>query len=367
MKKALLSLIILFLASTASFAQKQTKKEQAEELKKNAIEKMDKGELDESIKLLEQAKKLDKKNSTYDYEIAYATYRKKDYKTAISIAEKILKAEDAEPEYYRLLGNSYDMTGNPDKAIEMYMEGIKMFPKSSGKFYAEAGTVEYGREKYDEAIAFWEKGIKADPYYASNYYRLANIFSMTDENIWTLLYGEMFMNLEMNTSRTEEISKLLYDTYKKTFIAKSETEGDFFLTKNTTVYVNPEDDPATAAGLLNFELTYLTAYATGGGFLEGVDIKSVYETKKQLLSFWADKKFDKPYANKLIDFEQKMISDNVYEAYVYWLLSVGNPNEFDSWYSQNKNKFNSLVAWVKENKIDLKPEYKYARTDYLQH
>lgn len=366
MKKLFIITTLALAFSTTAFAQKKSKKEQAQELAKTAIEKMDNNELDESIELLKKAKKLDKKDTNYDYEIAYALYKKGNYAESIKILEKIIKDENAHIEYYRLLGNSYDMSGQTDKAIEYYKQGIAKFPEKAGRFYTESGAAEYGRKEYDKAISYWEKGIKAEPYYASNYYKLCSIFSMTDENIWTIFYGELFMNLEMNTARTEEISKLLYDTYQKTYIAKSETEGEFFMTKNTTVYVDPDED-IKDKNLLNFELTYLTAYATNGGFPKGITIQSLYETKKHLHSFWSEKGFDKQYPNKLLDLEKKMINDNVYEAYVYWLLSEGNIEEFTKWNNMNVGKFESLVAWVKENEIDLKPEYKYSRTDYLQH
>lgn len=366
MKTTFLYTVFAILIGFSSEAQKQSKTEQAQELKKTAIEKMDNGQLDESIALLKKAKKLDNKDTTFDYEIAYANYKKENYKEAIEILEKIVIDINAHVEYYRLLGNAYDMDGQPDRAIAYYGQGMIRFPEQAGRFYSESGAVELGRKNYDKAISYWEKGIKAEPYYSSNYYRLCNIYAMTDENIWTLFYGEMFMNLEMNTARTEEISKLLYDTYKKTYVSKSDTEGEFLLTKNTTVYVDP-NEKIDNKNILNFELTYLTAYSASGDFLKGITIKNIYNTKKNLNSFWNEKGFNKQFPNKLLDFENKMIADNVFEAYVYWMLSEGNNQEFLIWIEKNKDKFQSLVAWVKQNEIDLKPEYKYSRPDYLQH
>lgn len=50
-----------------------------------AIKLMDNGKFDESIKLLEEAQKLDPKKFDYPYEIAYAHYIQEDYKGAIKI------------------------------------------------------------------------------------------------------------------------------------------------------------------------------------------------------------------------------------------------------------------------------------------
>lgn len=364
MKNIISTILVTITFCTGALAQKQSKEDKAKELAKTAIVKMDNGELDESIKLLEEAQKLDKKNSTYPYEIAYATYKKGDYQKSIKILERIIYNNDSEDEFYRLLGNAYDSAGNSNKALEIYSEGIKKFPQKTGKFYSESGLVQYNQKNFNEAIEFWEKGIKEEPNYASNYYWLTTIFSLTDENIWTLFYGEMFMNLELNTERTDIISKLLYDTYQKIYVAKSETEGEFFMTKNTTVYINNEKDNLKQ---LNFELTYLTAYAAEANFTKGITIQSIYQAKKGFLSFWYDiKNFNAEFPNSLLDFEKKMKDDDVLEAYTYWLLSKGNSKEFENWYFENKDKFEKFADWIKNNEMNLKKDNKYSRPDYNQ-
>ena len=94
----------------------------------------------------------------------------------------------------------------------------------------ESGSIKYYNKEYNEAIAFWEDGINANPNCASNYYRLSKVFSLTEERIGTLIYGEYFILLEPNTQRTKEISKLLYENYEKSYEIKTDSTGDFHLT-----------------------------------------------------------------------------------------------------------------------------------------
>ena len=95
-----------------------------------AIELMDNGDYKKSLSLLEEAKSLDPGNVDYPYEMAYAYYAKGDYKKAASILEGLKSHEDATDLFFQLLGNSYDMMGKADKAIDAYDQGLKKFPKS---------------------------------------------------------------------------------------------------------------------------------------------------------------------------------------------------------------------------------------------
>lgn len=67
-------------------------------------------------------------------------------------------------------------------------------------------------EDYDRAVSYYEKGVYVEPAYSSNYYRLAQLFLSSKDKFWGLIYGEIFMNLERNSQRTEEMSKWLFNT-----------------------------------------------------------------------------------------------------------------------------------------------------------
>jgi tetratricopeptide (TPR) repeat protein len=148
----------------------QTNKELALAKKRKAIELMDNGSPDESIILLEEAKKLDPDTYLYDYEIGYAYTDKKDYPKALEIYKKVIKYKDANDQCYQMLGNSYDYNNDPKSALKTYDKGLKKFP-NSGRLYLEKGNVYLNQKKFNEALPFYEQGIKIDPTFPSNYYR----------------------------------------------------------------------------------------------------------------------------------------------------------------------------------------------------
>lgn len=117
--------IVLILAGHFSFGQSNEEKAYAKGME--AIKLMDNGEVDKSFKLLKEAKKLDPKNIDYPYEIAYAQYLKKEFKAAAKTLEPLTHHNDVNDRVYQLLGNSYSMNGQREKAIETYEKVLKLF------------------------------------------------------------------------------------------------------------------------------------------------------------------------------------------------------------------------------------------------
>ena len=359
-------LTILFLL-IGNFAIGQNDKEKALELGRNAIRIMDEGKLDESIDLLQQAQKLDPERMDYPYELAYANYRKEDYQKVIEILNTITEHKNVTDVVYQLLGNAYDLTGKPELALETYQKGMVKFP-NSGKFHLESGIIKYNNKEYNEAIAFWEDGIKANPNYSSNYYRLSKLFSLTEERIWTLLYGEYFMLLEPNTKRTEEMSKLLYENYQKSYEVKTDSTGQFHLTKKgfQIVVEDKKDIKKLKKGVLPFEGTYATAFAFSAiNFQDTINIASIYDARKNFLNFWFnEKKFNKDYPNKLLEYQKEIQNQGFFKGYTYWILSQGNPNEYQEWYSENEQDFTDFANWFNENRIEISKKDFNSRKDY---
>jgi tetratricopeptide (TPR) repeat protein len=354
-------LLITFISATA-----QSDKEKAVELGRDAIKVMDEGNLDLSIEMLQQARKLDPKTMDYPYEIAFAYYQKQDYKKSLEFSRPLIKHKNVTDRVFQLIGNTYDMMGDPDKSLDVYEQGIKKFPHS-GALYLESGVVLRANNKIDEAVGFWERGIKADPNHSSNYYWLCKTFADSEEKIWALLYGELFMSLEYNSKRTSEISALLYKTYQKIYVATSDSTGKYDLTKKGfTITVSSKSDFKNIAktGFLPFEGNFTMVFTTCAlNFNQGIDLKSIHDARICFLKSWFEKHAAN-FPNVVLDFEKRMNDAGVFEAFNYWLLSQGNYEQFEHWREQNPGKFDALAKWIKENPIALEAKDKYSRLDY---
>lgn len=362
--KTKLFYFFIFLSISVA-AQTNDDVDKALEIAQKAIALMDEGDIDQSIKLLRKAEKLDPARIDYPYELAYAFYLKKDYDESIKVSSRILSHKNVIDRVYQLLGNTYDEIGNPNKAIETYEAGLKIFP-NSGKLHLEAGVVENSRDNYNKAIQYWESGIKAEPNYSSNYYWLAKTFSRTDERIWALLYGEMFIDLELGSKRTKEISKLLYDNYKKSYVVLSDSTGEFQLTKKGfEITLNSKKDLKEVKKKgLPFAGTFATVYSYSAlGFQDGINLKSIYVTRLNFVNNWFQK-HHKNYPNKLLDYQKQMLDAGVFEAYCYYFISQGDLDSFNSWQDSNQDKFNEFADWIQNNHIGIESKDMYSRLDY---
>jgi tetratricopeptide (TPR) repeat protein len=354
-----LGLLLLLTSGQIAFA--QTNEQKAEAKGMEAIKLMDNGKIEESIKLLKEAQKLDPERFDYPYEIAYALYLKEDYAGAIKILEDNKNHKDVTERLFQLLGNSYDILGKTEKAFEAYNDGLKLFP-NSGIIYLEIGNVYWGQEKYGEALPYYEKGIEVDPTFPSNYYRATLIYCSTTEEIWGLIYGEIFMNLERNSKRTVEISKLLYDTYKDGIVFKGKNEMSVSFCQNMSIDINSMLDTSSfkMPFCMMVEPLFLMSLITE----KEVDINSLDRIRTSFVNNYFANKYDAIYPNVLYSYQRKVIEAGHIEAYNHWILMQGDEAGFKKWEKANKDKWDSFVTWFTENGLMLDNQNKFYTGQY---
>lgn len=354
MNKIIFGILLQFL-SISLYA--QSDKEIALSKAKEAIKLMDEGNLDESIKLLEESQKLDAENFMYPYEIAYAYVQKEEYNKAIKILNEVKKYKSIKSEVYQMLGNCYSFLGKPEKAIKEYEEGMKYFP-NAGNLYLEKGNIFLGQENYQQAIENYEKGIEVDPTFTSNYYRLAKLFLNSKDKLSGLIYGEIFMNLERTTERTQEMSKLLFDTYKSSItLGENEMKIDFCEVIIDASEIEPDKElklPICAIFGKNFILGIMDQ--------KTIDLKSLSQVRQKFIENYFKEDF-KNYPNVLFEYHKKLSDNNLLDAYNHYSFQMGAQDEFDSWLESNRSEYDRFVDWftTNENIIKITNENKFIR------
>jgi tetratricopeptide (TPR) repeat protein len=345
----------LVITGISVFCQTDSEKQEAYNIAKQAIELMDNGEYDKSIKLLEESAKIDPTNYLYPYEIGYALILKEKYKKAAEYFENVIKMEGINDQCYQMLGNAYSLGGDKEKAIEAYNRGLEVYP-NSGRLYLEIGNVH--QDDWNKALEYYEQGVRVDPTFSSNYYWLTKIFCNSTEEMWGMLYGEMFMNIERGSKRTEEISQLLFDTYKSEIKFTSDTSMTVSFCQNHTIYA---DNKKTE---LPFSLIYEPGLIFAISISDSITIQSLNKIRLEFINFYFDKKFNKSHPNIVFDWHKKLIKDEKFECYNYWLLMQGAPDEFNAWYEKNKERFDNFLNWFSENPMLIDDKNNFHRFDY---
>lgn len=370
-------LLIVFFSVGQLFSLGQNNKEQAYKYGREAIRLMDEEKnYQKAIKLLRKAQALDEDNIVYSYEIAYAYFLQKRYDTSIQFLKKLDNEDNFNERFYRLLGTCYDLDGDFKKAEKTYLEGIENFP-FAGELYTELGGLQYRKGNIDRAVNYWEMGIRRDPNFASNYYWAAKMYLHSSEPIWGTFYAELFMNLERNSSRTTEMGKMLFEAYQGAFHAESDSSGWFSLSERARTYRllifdNDEKDQQK----IPFQVAYSEAFEkifnkslqkdSTSKAKKKIDIQKFATTRNNFTQYWFDHNRYAPYPNVLLDWHKELIDKGYFEAYHYWLLAKGAPEEFEEWVKYHQREFGTFMAWFKTHPLKLTEQKKFHRLQYIE-
>ena len=361
MKSTIKAIGFILLITAGQIAFGQTNKAKALAIGNQAVKLEDDGDYEKAIRLFETAQRIDPEKIDYPYEIAYSYFQLKEYEKVINIVEKLKDQKDAEDVVYELLGNAYDNVGKADKAIEIYESGLKKFPKS-GRLYLEMGIMQ-GKNNYNKELAYYEKGIEVAPKFPSNYYRASKIYCNSTEKVWGMIYGEIFMNLERNSERTAEISKLLFDTYKSGIKFTGENSVSVSFSKNSILSVNDLKVPGKKKlpfGVGVYEPTIIISILS----VKSININSLDTIRSNFVNNYFKKGYDKTYPNILFSYQKKVKEAGHLEAYNHWILMKGDEDGFDKWLSINKDKWESFTKWFRENGLKINDNNKFYKGQY---
>ncbi|HEX2963606.1 MAG TPA: tetratricopeptide repeat protein [Ignavibacteriales bacterium] len=356
--KIIITILLLFI-SNAAFSQSDIDKQKAHSTALKAVKIMDQGDLETAITMLNESCKLDPEKPDYRFELGYAYYLKKDFGKSIETLKQTLTMKDISDQYYQMLGNILDESGKRDSALGIYQKGLEKFP-NSGRLYLEMGSMQ--KDSLQKALEYYEKGIQADPGFPSNYYRAAKLFCASTERVWGVLYGEIFMNMERGSDRTEEISKLLFDTYSAGIKFESDSTIQISFSKNGSATM--KDDGS--AGRLPFGLGVfepLIAMSITGE--KGISLESLSRIRTNFVKRYFAENYNQNYKNVLYDWHKALIDNGYFDSYNHWLLMAGASDEFDIWQEANKEKFGEFINWFKSHQLKIDKDHKFHRVDYL--
>src|SRR5688572_16269517 len=186
--KKILSLFLLSLAALTVTAQDDVKT-----LHATAKSFLLSGDYNNAIVVLNRALLQDKNSLELQKDLVQAYYYKQDYEKALEGVEALIDRDDADVMTFQIAGNVYKALEEVKDCTKMYKKALKKFPKS-GPLYSEYGELLWAVKDFS-AIEQWEKGIEIDPSYGGNYYNAALYYFYTKDKVWSLVYGEIFVNM----------------------------------------------------------------------------------------------------------------------------------------------------------------------------
>ena len=303
-------------------AQTQT----AQQLHETARSFMKQGDFPNAILVLNRAVQQEPKNIGIAKDLAMSFYYNKENAKAVETINPVLDREEADDQSFQIAGLIYRQAEMTKDCEKMYKKGLKKFPES-GPLYNELGELLWKQQNF-EAIKQWEKGIETDPSYSRNYYNAAKYYYLTTDKVWSLLYGEIFINMEPLSSSAPEIKNLLLDGYKKLF-SEANLENN-----------NKDKSPFVKAFIKNMNGQSAVAAS-------GINTETLTMIRTRFILNWFTEAAP-PFKYRLFAHQQQLLREGLFDAYNQWLFgSAQNLSAFQDWVNNNNNTYNEFLKFQK--------------------
>jgi Tfp pilus assembly protein PilF len=334
MKNISLSILVAALMSLQAVAQEQDVKTMQE----NARTFLKAGDINNAIIILNKASEKDPSNIDVKKDLALAYYVQRDYAKALDVAKVFPEDKNADVQSFQVLAMIYKAVEERKEAEKVYRTALKKFP-NSGVLYNEFGEMLWAKKDLNEAVKQWEKGIETDPNFPGNYYNAAKYYYASQDKIWGILYGEIFINLESFTKRTPEIKSILLDSYKKLFI-------------DADIYKNQEVKN-------EFVKAILDTYKKHSSVIEsGVTPESISALRSRFILDWFQKDAAR-FPFRLFEHHKQLLGNGMFESYNQWIFGAAKDLEkFQQWTSLHANEYNQFTT-LQKNRVFKIPEGQY--------
>lgn len=332
MKKMILSVFSLCLMFS-SFAQSQD----VQTLHENAKKFMRQGDYANATVILVRAVERSPSDIGIAKDLALSLYMQNDNTKALSAIRPFLDRDNADEQTYQIAGMIYKRTGQQKESDKIFKKALKTFPHS-GPLYNDFGEFLWSTKDYS-AINQWEKGIKEEPGFPGNYFNAAKYYYLSQDKIWSLIYGEIFINMEAHSARTAEMKNILLDSYKKLF--------------------SQPDLLADTKGKSKFEVAFLTSMNKQNSIVvRGLNAETLTMIRTRfILNWYRDHAGKFPFI--LFDLQKYMLENGLFQAYNQWIFGASqNLSGFQNWTSTHSEEYNAFNKYLQDRNLTI-PENQY--------
>jgi hypothetical protein len=175
------------------------------------------------------------------------------------------------------------------------------------------------------AIEQWEKGIETDPGYSGNYYNAALFYFYAKDKVWSLLYGEIFVNMESLSERGAAMKEQLLQVYKEKVFADADLmKGE---EKNKS----------------EFAKAFLQGMSKQSSLAgKGINTEVLTMIRTRFILDWYEKNAAK-FPFRLFDYQQQLIREGMFDAYNQWLFgATENLAAYDNWTKTHAEEYNGF-------------------------
>jgi Tfp pilus assembly protein PilF len=276
-------------------------------------------------------------------DLAYVYFLQRDFGKALDVIKPLIERDDAEIRTFQIAGNVYRAIAEINACERMYRRALKKYP-DSGPLNAEYGEMLLARKDGAAAVTQWEKGIQLDPSYPANYYHAARYYFSSGEMLRSLIYGEIFLNMDTYSGRSAEMKELLLEAYKN-FYANPTGPRLSNLRKRT-----PFEESFKAALLAQSSIASM-----------GIDVNRLIMIRTRFVLEWFGKA-GISFPHRMIDQQRQLLREGLFEAYNQWLFgAANNAVEYQMWAGTHAEDI-AAFSRFQQNRVFRMPAGQYYGT-----
>lgn len=326
--------IILFVFVSTHLVCFSQDREKLYEIAKNYLKE---GDYANAEMLLSKVYDADTLNKEVRRDLSVCYYSQNDFDKALNLVRPIIENETADELYYVLASNIYKAIGENKEQEKILKSGLKKY-SSSGELNNELGNL-LNKQNNKEAITFWEAGIEKDPAFSKNYFDACIYYHANNEILWSVLYAEIFLNMDPLNVKNAELKEILLSNYKKLLNEISgggfQKEKNDFLKKiirNLRKQVNSPEEEVNTATLVKIRTKFI-------------------------LSWFNDNPEKTPFY--LFEFQRNLLQNGMFDAYNQWLFgSSENLVQFHRWVRLHENEYDAFIRFQKSFPLSI-PQGQY--------
>ena len=301
-----------------------------EQVRMTAIQFCKKNDFSNALIVLNSGLKNNPGSLLLAKELAFTFYLSGSFEQAAVIVLPLVDRTDADIQTFQIAGNIFNGLEDWKQSEKIYKKGLSKYPLS-GQLRSEYGQLLWQLEKPTKAIEQWEQGIVDDPAHSGNYYHASKFYFAAADKVRAIIYGEMFINLESFSKRTDEIKYQLYESYKRIF---NPADVKVHYIKKTTPF-----ETNILQGILDCQ--YLAS--------KGINAASLHEIRLEFMKKWFAG-VGKEFPLSLFDRINYMIDNDMFEAYNQWLFGmISNDAVFESWMRNNQEAYKGFLKFQQNN------------------
>lgn len=328
--------LIVFLTNISVINAQQALSPEVQRMQQSALQSLQQKDYANSIMLLNQAIRQAPDNVSLRRDLAYTYYLSGQADEARKIIEPVVQSEFADEQTFQIAGAIENVSGKFGKAKRVLKDGIRKFPHS-GLLYNSLGNL-YSVDKSDKsALEAWISGIRADPGYGANYYGAARMFNSKGNFVWALIYGEIFLNLDQDPLKGNQIKKMMLSAYQAILSEGSSEDLPAF-----------RGDNQSQKKVRSFEDCFKNVLQNNAlAMRSGFDTETLIMLRTRFLMEW-QANYASRFPFTLFTWQEKMLKAGYYDAYNQWLFgAVNNSQAFQLWVKKFSENYGAFEKWLK--------------------